>query len=76
MIDLQVIKVRVALSMYEILMVPSSSVSPAINDQFDFILFLAFFNHWWGLFIRHAIGLCLLIWHEEVNVEDIVYLHV
>ena len=71
----QVIGFGIPFSMYEILELGSVSFPSRLDDQFDFIFLLSVIDHWWGSCKRCAIGFCLLIWKEKVNVENVVDSH-
>ena len=74
-VDPQVIRFGVPFPMHEVLELVSMSFPSRLDDRFDFIFLLSVIDHWWGLCKGHAIGFCLLIWKEEVDVKDIVNPH-
>jgi len=61
--------------MYEILEFISMSFPSWFDDQFDFVFFSSMINHWQGSCKGCAIGLCLLIQKEEVDMEDVMDPH-
>jgi len=72
--DPRVVRVWIALPVHEVLQLTSSPLVPGVKDCFNFVFFLVIDNRR-GACERRAVRLCLLIWKEEVYVEDIVDLH-
>ncbi len=64
----------VTFPMYEVLQLTSMPFPPGIEDCFDFVFFLVLDDRG-GACEGCAICFRLLIWQEEVHVEDVVDFH-
>ena len=72
--DLGVVGVWIALPVHEVLQLTSSPLTSGVENGLDLVFFLAI-NDWRRVCKGHAISLRLLIWKEEVHVEDVVDFH-
>jgi len=70
----RVIRVGISLPVHEVLHLTSSPLTSGIQNRLDFVLFFTI-DDWRRSCEGRAICLRLLIWKEEVCVEDVVYLH-
>jgi hypothetical protein len=55
-----------------VLELASTAMSPHISDQFHLVFLLVVLDAWWRACIWHAIGCCLVIRGQEIDVEDIM----